>query len=161
MINDKEKRDEEEILLSNNRDKLLEESKRFLEENFKDLDISDYYYKIDDALDELYIDEEILRELIEDFVVQILKSKSLYCEYIRDLKKDKQCGVQLDYTDIRNLAHKNLGAAKNLRIADAQKFLEIIMYENDLDRLKLSVKGLESCVIKLNPSVAFDTLKLN
>lgn len=159
MINDKEKK-EEEILLSNNRDKILKESKRFLEENFKDLDISDYCYKIDDVINELYLDEEILIELVDDFVVQILKSKSVFYEYIRDLKKDKQCGMQPNYTDIRNLAHKNLGAAKNLRIVDAQKLLEIIMYENDLERLKLSVKGLAFCVIKLNPSIAFDTLKL-
>lgn len=141
-------------------DKLLQEGDSFIQSSFKDLDIYGYRYNIQDAVYELDLDEDTVYQLVEDYVIQILKSKTTFFEYIQKLKKDEFDNKVLDYTDIRNLAHKNLGVVRNLRIRDAEKLLNIIMQEENLDYIRLCVKALEITAVKLNPLCAYETLKL-
>ena len=66
----------------------------------------------------------------------------------------------LDFENIRNLAHKNLGVARNLRIVDAQILLTILMKDDDLDYMRVCAKALEISAMKLNPLCAYETLNL-
>jgi hypothetical protein len=156
----KNKRRPENAELRRKIDLLLCEGDFFIKQNLKELDISDYRYDISEAVSELSLDEEIVRQLIEDYVIQILKSKISFYKYIHELKKDELESKPLDYTNIKDLAHKNLGVVRNLRIKDAQKLLEVIMHDEDLDYLRLCVKALEICALKLHPLCAYETLKL-
>jgi hypothetical protein len=160
MIDYREKREQKNAELRRNIDKLLYEGGSFIQKKFEHLDISNYRYQINEAVYELCLDEETISELVKDYVVQILKSKAIFYKYIHELKKDRLDERNLDYTDIRNLAHKNLGVARNLRIKDAQKLLEVIMHESNLDYLRLCVKALEIGAVRLNPLCAYETIKL-
>ncbi|MDQ1245514.1 MAG: hypothetical protein QG565_1855 [Campylobacterota bacterium] len=158
--NMRDKRRPENAELRRRIDKLMEEGDVFIKQSLGHLEISDYRYDISEAVMELSLEEEIVRQLIEDYVIQILKSKISFYKYIQELKKDILENKPLDYTNIRNLAHKNLGVVRNLRIKDAQKLLEVIMSDDDLDYLRLCVKALEISAVKLNPLCAYETLKL-
>jgi len=125
-----------------------------------DLDIENYEYSPAEAILELGLDEELVQDLVEDFVIQIVKYKPIFLMYIDRLRKKGSDDEQLDYTKLRDLAHKNLGVARNLRIADAQFILSELMKKDDLDYLDMCAKALEACVIKLKPEVAFKTSKL-
>lgn len=161
MNNDyREKRRPENAELRRRIDRLLIEGSNFIEKNFSDMDISEYRYEIGEAVEELSLDRETVFQLVEDYIIQILKAKVTFYEYIHKLKLDKLENRPLDYTDIRNLAHKNLGVVRNLRIKDAEKLLKIIMNEDDLDYMRLCVKALEISAVKLNPLCAYETLKL-
>lgn len=139
---------------------LIAEGDFFLKQNLGNLEISDYRYDINEAMNELCLDEEVIFQLIEDYIIQILKSKIAFYKYIHELKKDELQSRVLDYTNIRDLAHKNLGVVRNLRIKDAQIILKEIMEKDDLDYLRLCVKALEISAVKLNPLCAYETLKL-
>ncbi|PIU34554.1 MAG: hypothetical protein CO085_09970, partial [Sulfurimonas sp. CG_4_9_14_0_8_um_filter_36_384] len=76
------------------------------------------------------------------------------------LKKDEQNHKELDYTEFRELIHKNLGVARNLRIKDAQTILEEMMGKEDLIYLSHAVNALRACAVKLKPTCAYDTIKL-
>ena len=161
MNNDyREKRRPENAELRRRIDRLLIEGSNFIEKNFSDLGITDYRYEMSEAVEELSLDRETVFQLVEDYIIQILKAKIIFYEYIHKLKVDKLENRPLDYTDIRNLAHKNLGVVRNLRIKDAEMLLKIIMEEDDLDYLRLCVKALEMSAVKLNPLCAYETLKL-
>jgi len=156
----KEKRQRKNLALRRSIDKLLDEGDLFLKNYLDSLDISNYRYDITEAVDGLNLEEDVIHQLVEDYIIQILKSKITFYKYIQDLKKENLENKPLDYTDIRNLAHKNLGVVKNLRIKDAQKLLETIMKEDDLDYLRLCIKALEISAVKLNPLCAYQTLNL-
>ncbi|MDK9694366.1 MAG: hypothetical protein OEL19_09010 [Sulfurimonas sp.] len=156
----KEKRRPENVELRYKIDVLLQEGGVFVKQNLEHLSIYDYSYEIEEAIFELSLEKEIVIQLIEDYVIQILKSKIAFYGYIQELKKDALDGKPLDYTNIRNLAHKNLGVVRNLRIKDAQKLLEEIMVEDNLDYLRLYVKALEISATKLSPLCAYETLNL-
>lgn len=156
----KNKIDQKNDDLCNKIDKLLNEGDCFIEKNLSHLNISNYCYKIDRAVDELYLEERVIDELIEDYVIQILKSTIVFYKYIQELKKSKLENRILNYEDIRKLAHKNLGVAKNLRIEDSEKLLILIMSEDSLDTLEIYVKALEISAFKLNPLCAYETLNL-
>ena len=104
-------------------DVLLNEGDSFLKKSLESLDISHYCYDIDEAVAELDLDEDIIRQLLEDYVIQILKSKITFYKYVQELKQAELDNIDLDYTKIRELAHKNLGVARNLRIKDAKKII--------------------------------------
>ena len=123
---------------------------------FKD----DYRYINQEAIDELGLDEELINHLVEDYVVQILTSIAQFEEIINLLQSDVSADKELDFTPLHELAHKNLGVARNLRIKDAEKILHNLMKKEDIGDLKSLVKVLESCAIKLKPICAFNTLKL-
>ncbi|MCK9454207.1 hypothetical protein [Sulfurimonas sp.] len=158
--NPKERRRPENAALRREIDILLKEGSLFMKQNFQELDMLDYRYEIGEAVEELSLEEDIVYQLVEDYIIQILKSKIVFYEYIHELKKDELENRALDYTNIRNLAHKNLGVVRNLRIKDAEKLLKAIMYEEDLNYLRLYVKALEVTATKLNPLCAYETLKL-
>lgn len=156
----REKRRPENAELRRSIDKLLDEGSAFMEKHLSSLDISDYRYDINEAILELNLDEIVIRQLIEDYIIQILKSKITFYKYIQELKQAELDNIDLDYTKIRDLAHKNLGVVRNLRIKDAKKILEVIMAEDDLDHLRLCVKALEISAVKLHPLCAYETLNL-
>jgi hypothetical protein len=141
-------------------DKLIYDGHAFLKNHLSELNIHDYHYVIDEAVTELDLDNEIVIQLLEDFIIQILKAKITFYKQIEGLKRAKLNNEPLDYTELRNLAHKNLGVARNLRIEDAQKILTILMEKDDLDYLRLCVKALEVSAVKLNPLCAYETLNL-
>jgi len=121
-----------------------------------DLNLLDYRYTPDDAIAELGLDLDLVNHLVEDYVVQIVKSNMTFLGYIKDLESTRN----MNYTPLRELAHKNLGVARNLRIYDAQILLEKIMKEDDLDIIFLYLEGLFACATILRPQHAFNTLKL-
>ena len=120
------------------------------------LDIEDYTYSTKEAIEELGLDEELIQQLLEDYVSQIIKSITQFREHISILESKKN----LDYTPIRELAHKNLGVARNLRIKDAEKLLYELMKKDDVNHLNDCLIALELCAIKLKPICAYETLQL-
>lgn len=153
-------RQPENAELRNNINAFLEEGNDFLNSSFDDLDITDYKYDISVAVEALGLDEELVYQLIEDYIIQILKSKVSFYEYIKELQLAKIDNKPLNYENLRNLAHKNLGVARNLHIEDAQKLLTSLMTEEDFDYLRLCVKALEATSAKLIPLCAYETIKL-
>lgn len=120
----------------------------------------DYEYSPVKAIDELGVDLDLIEHLIEDYVIQIIKSGPVFKEYLDILKKAKETNQKLDYTNFRNLAHKNLGVARNLRIEDSEKILVDLLQKDDLAYLEHSLEILKACTIKLNPVSAYDALYL-
>lgn len=119
-----------------------------------------YTYSNEEAVEELGLDDELIHQLVEDYVIQILKSVTQFEELIYDLQSNKDAKNELDYTELRELAHKNLGVARNLRIKDAEVLLNDLMKKDDLQHLYICLKTLHACTIKLKPECAFDTIKL-
>jgi len=156
----REKRRPENAELRCKIDKLIYDGYSFLKENLNDLDIHNYHYVINKAVEELELDNYIIIQLLEDYIIQILKSKIVFLKYIEELEFAKLENKSLDYLKLRNLAHKNLGVARNLRIEDAQKLLTILMKEDDLEYLKICSKALEVSAVKINPLCAYETLSL-
>ncbi len=124
------------------------------------LDLCDYTYSAEEAIEELGLDEELINQLLEDYVIQILKSMKSFNEYLEELKELRAKNLELNYVPFRELAHKNLGVARNLRIKDAEKLLYLLMKKDDLEHLEESIQALKACAIKLKPMCAYDTLNL-
>ena len=141
-------------------DKTLRESSEFFQQNFNDLQIDNYEYSANEAIEELGLDSDLVNQLIEDYVIQVLKSKALFVQYLQELKTAQKNLKNLNYTPLKELTHKNLGVARNLRIKDGIKILDELMEKDDLDYLTLCVKALEFCAIRLKPKCAYKTLKL-
>ena len=126
-----------------------------------DLNLSEYTYSPAQAVEELGLDEALINELVADYVSQIIKSLVQFEVKLNNLQKSKNNNeTNLDYTPFRELAHKNLGVARNLRIKDAEILLYEMMKGEDLDYLMLCLEALEVSTIKLNTEVAYNTLKL-
>ncbi len=141
-------------------DNIIKDSTLFLQSNFRHLDVHGYRYDVDEAVKELGLDSDLIHQLVEDYVIQILKSKIQFIEHLDRLKADRDNNLQLNYDSIRELAHKNLGVARNLRIEDAIIFLNELMIKDDLEYLGKCAHALESCAIKLKPLCAYETMKL-
>jgi len=158
ITSDKELLKEKKILefLDNNTDVCDE----MLNDKFKHLSVADYEYCSDEAVDELGLDDELINQLVEDYVVQIIKSKALFLKYLDEIKEQSLSGKKVDYIKFRELAHKNLGVARNLRIDDAQKIIYELMTEDDLEHLGECLELLIGCAIKLKPRLAYETLNL-
>ncbi|MEN8304127.1 MAG: hypothetical protein ABFQ64_08645 [Campylobacterota bacterium] len=120
----------------------------------------DYEYSPTEAIAELGVELDLVDHLVEDYVIQIIKSDALFREYLATLKEAKANDQKLDYTEFRNLAHKNLGVARNLRIEDSAKVLEDLLRKDDLVYLEHSLEVLKASAIKLNPVSAYDALYL-
>ncbi len=129
-------------------------------EELQHLHIYNYNYTVDVAVSELGLDEELIYQLIDDYVAQIIKSKAQFMEYIKDLEDTEQIDMSEDYKLLRELAHKNLGVAKNLRILDAQKLLTELLTKDDLNYLILCLEVLEACAVRLSPECAYETMQL-
>jgi len=126
-----------------------------------DLNLSEYTYLPTEAVEELGLDEALINELVADYVSQVIKSLMQFEVNLNKLQKSKNSNeINLDYTYFRELAHKNLGVARNLRIKNAEILLYEMMQRKDLDYLMLCLEALEVSVIKLNAEIAYKTLKL-
>ena len=117
---------------------------------------SNYVYTPEEAIGELGLDADLIEQLIRDYVIQIIKTYPLFSRCLNELHtKEKN-----DYTSLRELAHKNLGVVRNLRIKDAEELLRRIMKSEDLELIYLALQTLYACATILRPKEAFDTLKL-
>ena len=125
-----------------------------------DLDIHQYCYNPKEAVDELGLDEELVNQLVADYVAQIIRSVVQFEEYLKTLFDSQTNHINMDYTPFRELAHKNLGVARNLRIKDAEKLLYELMKRDELEYLVVCLEALKVSAIKLNPQCAYDTIKL-
>ncbi len=124
------------------------------------LNIEGYKYDPSLAVAELGLDLELVEQLVEDYVEQITKSIVQFEKYLKELQNSKENAQALDYTLFRELAHKNLGVARNLRIRDAEVLLYELMKKEDLEYLINCIQALKYCAIKLKPQRAYDALKL-
>lgn len=120
----------------------------------------EYLYSDEEAIEELGLDDELIHQLVEDYVIQILNTIAQFEELIYDLQAKKDAKKELDYTELRELAHKNLGVARNLRIKDAEILLHDLMKKDDLQYLYTCLEALHACAIKLKPVCAFNTINL-
>lgn len=141
-------------------DKADKGCQHLLASKLSDLNISGYAYNPREAIEELGLDEELVEQLVEDYVEQVTKSVVQFDEYLKTLENSRQNDIALDYIPFRELAHKNLGVARNLRIHDAQTLLYELMTKEDLNYLIVCLQALEYCAIKLKPKRAYDTIKL-
>lgn len=154
----------ETLLTSNSMEEMLSNTQKISDkiflENLKTLDIKNYTYTPDLAIEELGVDLELMNQLIEDYVIQIIKSCIHFMEFLAELQDLKKYTTNLDYKILRDLAHKNLGVARNLRIEDAIKLLERIMKESDLDFITKCVECLFVRGVLLQPIQAYNTIRL-
>jgi hypothetical protein len=134
--------------------------KNLLSSKLSHLNMLEYKYTSKAAVEELGIDDELVHELVEDYVAQIIKATLQFQRYILVLRQSQHEHITLDFTPLRDLAHKNLGVARNLRILDAQAILSEMMQCDDLDYLDICVEALRACSVQLNPECAYKTLKL-
>ena len=141
-------------------DKAKETCERLASTELRYLNIGDYKYNADEAIKELGITSELVHQLVEDYVIQILKTQFQFFACIQELKNKQKENKELDYTKLRDLVHKNLGVARNLRIKDAEKILQEMMTNNDLDYLTICIEALGARAIKLKPACAYNAIKL-
>jgi len=120
----------------------------------------EYIYNDEEAIEELGLDDELIHQLVEDYVIQVLNTISQFEELIYELQSNKDAKQELDYKELRELAHKNLGVARNLRIKDAEILLHDLMKKDDLEHLFICLETLRACAIRLKPECAFNTIKL-
>lgn len=129
-----------------------------LNNKLADLNIQNYHYETTEAVEELGLDKELIEQLVDDYVAQIIKAIIQFDEYMQTLQDSKSNKTELDYTPFRELAHKNLGVARNLRIKDAEALLYELMKKDDLEYLLTCLEALRVCAIKLRPEVAHKTI---
>ena len=154
----KELSKEQEVL--NFLDRAMDICKKAKESDLSHFNMCDYQYSTQEAMNELGLDDELVHQLVEDYVRQILKSKQLFVKYLQLLQESARDRKVLDFTPLKELVHKNLGVARNLRIKDAQMILEEMMKLENLETLSLCIDVLEACAIKLKPLCAYDTMTL-
>jgi len=129
--------------------------------NNPDTSLQSYIYDYSKPALELGLDVGLIVQLINDYITQIFKSYTTFHEAIQSLKDADDSEKEEMRNNLKNLAHKNLGVARNLRVYDAQVLLTDIMNKHDnLEYLKQCVEALMACAFKLNPSYAYDVLRL-
>ena len=156
-LNDALSKEEKAQIYFDEATKLCEELTR---NELQGLDLCGYTYTTAEAIDELGLDDELINQLVEDYVIQILKTSPLFAQYLQTLLEAKQNNKELDYKPLRELAHKNLGVARNLRIKDGEALLHELMTKDDLQYLQYCLSALKACAVRLKPLCAFNTLKL-
>jgi len=124
-----------------------EQCKKLQQESIVDVNEEDQNYSIDIAKKELGLDDVLIDSLIEDYVAQIISNIPLFKKYAKD--------SDTNLTTLKELAHKNLGVARNLRIKDMQKILKEIMNTDDRESLLKCIDYLEACAIVLKPKIAY------
>lgn len=115
-------------------------------------------YSSTDTAKELDLEEELIQQLVKEYVTQLLEANITFSKELSTLKNSQVNSTELDFTDFHNLAHKNLGVARNLRIKSCEEILDGMMNEENLDYLSILIEVLQSCAIKLEPNTAFDIL---
>jgi len=128
---------------------------------FNSSKLSNYVYSIVEAENELGLDEELITQLIEDYITQIFKANDKFKNLISSIYEKDGVDKNTKLNELHDLAHKNYGVVRNLHIKDAQILLNDLMSKHDdLNHLKDCVKALQACAYKLNPEYAFNTLSL-
>ncbi len=122
--------------------------------------LKNYKYDPSIASRELGLDDELVGELINDYISQIFNTIHQFDNIISNIRELKSIDREAKKLELKNLAHKNLGVAKNLRIEDAKIFLNDLMNKDDIEHLEDCVKALEVCAFKLNPPHAFNLLQV-
>ncbi len=130
--------------LENAQDKCMQ-----LSEEVVPIESQDHVYSMEDTKKELGLDDGLIDSLIEDFVVQIISNIPLFKKYAQEN----------DLTILKELTHKNLGVARNLRIKDMQKILKEIMNKDDVEGILKCIDYLEACAVVLKPEVAYEAYK--
>lgn len=140
-------------------EKYLEHAKERCDElkNFAEFKAEDHIYSMETTKEELGLDDELIDSLLEDYVVQIITTLPDFRQIIKKMREDQNSGKSMDFKPLRDLAHKNLGVARNLRIKNAQKILASIMKKDDLDEVERFLEYLEACAILLKPEIAYRT----
>ena len=135
-------------------------------EEIFELNLCSYKYETKEAVDGLGLDKELVDQLLEDYVSQILNNIISFNSCIEKLKSvntgDRKVNKlrESDYTQLRELAHKNLGVARNLRIKDAEKLLKFLHNSDNIEHLVIAIQLLEACAIKLKTNCAYNVLNL-
>ena len=119
----------------------------------------DHHYSMETAKEELGLEDELIETLLSDFVTQIITTLPQFRQIVKKMQNDFKKGLRVDFDAFRNLVHKNLGVARNLRIKNVQKILYSLMKEEDLGKIKRCMEYLEGCVILLKPEVAYKAYK--
>jgi len=127
---------------------------------FSNNKLKNYTYNPKIAAEELGLDEELVGELINDYISQILNTHHQFDNLINNILELHSIDKDMKMIELRNLAHKNLGVAKNLRIEDACIILNDLMIQDDIEYLQDCVNALEACAFKLNPNYAFSVLQV-
>lgn len=127
-------------------------------ERIKSLYDTEYIYEPEEVIEELGLPWELVDELIEDYVEQILRTYGEFQLYVSSLWEKDFLEETLNFTPLRDLAHKNLGVAKNLRIEDAIVLLNEIKQENDLEVISQCLELLVCSAIKLKPTKACEAM---
>ena len=117
-----------------------------------------YIYNPKTAIEELGISKELIEELIEDYVEQILRTNNEFMLYLSSLWEENFLDAKINFTPLRDLAHKNLGVAKNLRIEDAILLLSEIKRQDDLEKISQCLDLLLISSIKLKPRKACESM---
>ncbi len=133
---------------------------KLYKKELKYLKIDNYEYDPDTAIEELGLDLELINQLLEDYVRQIINAKIIFQKLIQELQDNKNNNLELDYTPLRDFAHKNLGVARNLRIEDAEKILFRMMKDDDLKYMPKYLDALIASAIILKPECAYNTLSV-
>ncbi len=136
----------------------LLQTERLYKKDLKYLKIDNYEYDPDEAIEELGLDLDLINQLLEDYTRQIIISQTIFLEHIKQLQENKKNNISLDYTPLRDFAHKNLGVARNLRIEDAEKILFRMMKDDDLEYLLKYLDALIASTIILKPECAYNAL---
>lgn len=134
--------------------------KELTRNELQNLNICGYEYTTTEAVNELGLDDELVNQLVEDYVIQILRTSPLFAQHLQTLREEKLNNQELDYKPLKELAHKNLGVARNLRIKDGEALLHELMIKEDLEYLDCCLIALKACAVRLKPLCAFNTLKL-
>lgn len=127
---------------------------------FDNNNLKNYEYDFSIASQELGLDNELVGELVNDYISQIFNTIPQFDNILSNIRELKDIDREAKKIDLKNLAHKNLGVAKNLRIEDAKIFLNDLMTKDDVDHLEDCVDALEACAFKLNPQHAFNVLQV-
>jgi len=134
-------------------EEIINKNSSFFKNNLLNLNIQDYVYNPLEAIEELGLETADIDELLQEYITQMLQTKIDYLRHIQNLRKDLKYSRKLDYTPLRELAHKNLGVAKNLRIKDAILILDELMKKDDLEYLFLCINALEACAVRLKQNI--------
>ena len=126
-----------------------------LNKNTSEFVAEDHLYSMEITREELGLDDDLIDSLLEDYVTQIINTLPQFRKIIKNIRNDIKKGKNADFTPLRDLAHKNLGVARNLRIKDAQKILYSIMKNDDLDGVERCLEYLEACAVLLKPKAAY------
>ena len=113
-----------------------------------------YKYDINAVTSELGLDEDMICELLDDYVNQILVTNNEFVDILSYMWEKQFLGESFSLEPCLNLVHKNLGVAKNLRIEDAVLILSEIKKQSDVETISLYLDALVSCAIKLRPKQA-------